>query len=186
MRTSFLPEIHVRPVPSNASYPSIFALKLVDIVPASVNDRTSDIVGATLQSFLEYEEGESLAIVEKLWMELNTHGLAAAGTAASMEALRNDQVDVLVLAKTYQPGSGWACPTSGAWDVNGPQPEGCPKCGNRSPRAFDVKEEMVRLADQAGCGVEVVEHSDRLLQLGGAACLCVQTAGGTVLCCRMK
>jgi hypothetical protein len=151
--------------------PKHLALKLVDVVPACAGDRTSDIVAATLQSFLEYEESESLAIVDKLWGELNTHGLAAAGTAASMDALRNDQVDVLVLARTYQPGSGWACRTCGVFDFNGPQSNGCAKCGNRSLRVFDVKEEMVRLAERFGGGVEVVEHSDRLLQLGGAACL---------------
>jgi len=38
-------------------------------------------------------------------------------------------------------------------------------------RQFDIKEEMVRLAEQAGCGVEVVEHSDALMQLGGVGCL---------------
>lgn len=151
--------------------PKHLALKLVDVVPASAGDHTSDIVAATLQSFLEYEEGESLAVVDKLWRELNTNGLAAAGTAASLDALRNDQVDVLALAKTYQPGSGWVCRTCGMLDVNSPQPDGCPECGNRSLRCFDVKEEMVRMAERAGCGVEVVEHSDRLLQLGGAACL---------------
>ena len=151
--------------------PKHLALNLVDVVPASAGDHTADIVAATLQSFLEYEEGESLAIVDKLWRELNTHGLAVAGTAASMDALRSDQVDVLVLAKTNQPGSGWACRACGVLDVNTPQPDSCPKCGNRSLRSFDVKEEMVRVAERAGCGVEVVEHSDRLLQLGGAACL---------------
>jgi rubrerythrin len=151
--------------------PKHLALKLIDVVPASGGDHTSDIVAATLQSFLEYEEGESLAMVDKLWRELNTHGLAAAGTAASMDALRNDQVDVLVLAKTYQPGSGWACRACGVLDINSPQPDGCPKCRNRSLRSFDVKEEMVRMAERGGCGVEVVDHSDRLLQLGGAACL---------------
>lgn len=151
--------------------PKHLALKLIDVFPTSAGNRTSDVVAATLQSFLEYEEGESLAIVDKLWRELNTHGLAAAGTAASLDALRNDQVDVLVLAKTYQPKSGWVCRTCGVLEVNSPQPDGCPECGSPSLRPFDVKEEMVRMAERAGSCVEVVEHSDRLLQLGGAACL---------------
>lgn len=151
--------------------PKHLSVKLIDVVPASACDRTSDIVAATLQSFLEYEESESLAMVDRLWRELNTQGLAAAGTSASMEALRNKQVDVLILAKAYQPGPGWECRTCGVLDVEGPQPDDCPKCRNRSLRTFDIKEEMVRLAEQAECGVEVVEHSDRLLRLGGAACL---------------
>jgi peptide subunit release factor 1 (eRF1) len=135
------------------------------------NDRTPDIVATTLQSFTEYEETESLTIVDQVLRELNTHGLATSGTSACMEALRNHQVDVLILAKTYQRGPGWACRTCSALDSQTPKPDRCPRCRGSSLREFDVKEEMVRLAQRAGSEVEVVEHSDRLLQLGNAACL---------------
>jgi hypothetical protein len=30
---------------------------------------------------------------------------------------------------------------------------------------------MVRLAEQTGCGVEVVNHSDALMRFGGVGCL---------------
>jgi stalled ribosome rescue protein Dom34 len=35
----------------------------------------------------------------------------------------------------------------------------------------DVKEELVRWAEQARCKIEVVNHSDVLMQLGGVGCL---------------
>ena len=38
-------------------------------------------------------------------------------------------------------------------------------------REFDIREEMVRLAGRLECGIEVVEHSDVLMNLGGVGCL---------------
>jgi hypothetical protein len=38
-------------------------------------------------------------------------------------------------------------------------------------RGFDLKEEMVRLAERSACHVEAVLHSDALARLGGVGCL---------------
>jgi len=141
----------------------------VDIVPASDYDRTKDVVAATLVSFIEQEERESLAVVDKLLNEVNTHGLAVAGTRASFEALRQGQVDVLVLAQAYKADSGWTCGACGATEVERPAPNACSQCGERL-RELNVKEEMVRMAEQTGSGVEVVGR-DALLRLGGVGCL---------------
>src|SRR5450756_1912519 len=46
--------------------PKHLKAKLVDVVSDNANDRVSDVVAATLQSFLEHEEGESLQVVEQL------------------------------------------------------------------------------------------------------------------------
>ena len=68
--------------------PKRLACKLIDVVHASTNDRTSDVVAATLASFIEEEQQESLAAVERLQKEICTHGLAVAGSRASLQALR--------------------------------------------------------------------------------------------------
>ena len=151
--------------------PNHLAAKVVDIVPASGYDRTKDVVAATLVSFIEQEERESLAVVDKLLKEVNTHGLAVAGTRASFEALRQGQADVLVLAKAYEPDSGWACGACGATEIERPAPNTCSQCGARRIREFNVKEELVRMAEQMESGVEVVNHSDALMRLGGVGCL---------------
>ena len=151
--------------------PSHLAAKVVDIVPASEYDRTKDVVAATLVSFIEQEERESLAVVDKLQQERNTHGLAVAGTRASFEALRQGQVDVLVLAKAYEADSGWTCGACGATEVERPAPNTCLQCGQRRIRELNLKEEMVRMAEQMDSGVEVENHSDVLMRLGGVGCL---------------
>ena len=151
--------------------PRHLVAKVVDIVPASDYDPTSDVVAATLASFLEQEERESALMVDKLQQEISTHGLAVAGTRASLEALRQGQVDVLLLARAYEPDSGWTCGACGAAEVERPAPNVCLQCGARKIQELNVKEELVRIAERIGSGVEVVNHSDVLMRLGDVGCL---------------
>jgi rubrerythrin len=145
--------------------------KVVDSIPAGAGDRVSDVVALTLQAFLEHEEQDSQAITERLITQIHTHGLAVAGTRVSMEAIRAGQADFVVVVKSYDPGSGWECRTCGRFDPDTPRPDQCPVCGDRRTREFDTREELVRLAQQQDVGVEVVEHNDVLMSLGGVGCL---------------
>jgi protein required for attachment to host cells len=151
--------------------PKSLAAKLVDVVPASANDRVSEVVAATLESFLEHEELDSQAIAERLVSQIQTHGLAVAGTHACLRALKTGQVDVLVISKDFHPGSGWECGRCGRIDTQPVRPDACAECRNRHLREFEIRGELVRLAGQLGCGIEVVEHCDALMNLGGVGCL---------------
>ncbi len=151
--------------------PKHLAAKLVDIVPAASNGPNESVVAATLRVFLEHEERESVSMVDQLLTRIHTNGLAVAGTAASMRALKGGQADALVLAKKYQPGAGWECRKCGESRIAASRPPACPACGNVFLRAFDGKEEMVRMAERQACRIEVVEHSDALERLGGVGCL---------------
>ena len=73
--------------------------KLIDTVVATPKDNISDVVAVTLSQFIEQEEQESLVLVETLYREIRTGGLALVGPDACREALERDQVDVLVLAR---------------------------------------------------------------------------------------
>ena len=151
--------------------PKHIANRLVDVVPASDRDRLSDIVASTLQAFLEHEELESQAIAESLTQQIHAHGLAVAGTSATLDALRKGQADSLVVAKAYDPGWGWECRRCGHSTIE-PAPQSvCPACRRDALRQFDIKAEIVRLAEVSDCEVEVVEHSDVLMALGGVGCL---------------
>jgi len=145
--------------------------KLVDAVPAGPTDHVSDIVASTLQAFLEHEELESQALAEKLITQIRTHGLAVAGTHATVEALKAGQADFLVVVKSYDPGQGWECRGCGKMELELPPPNTCPACRTGRLRVFDIRGELVRLAEQQQVGVEVVEHNDALMSLGGVGCL---------------
>jgi peptide subunit release factor 1 (eRF1) len=144
---------------------------LIDVVPASANDGTGDVVAATLASFIEQEQQESLAAVDRLLKEICRHGLAVAGSKASLRALKRRQVDLLVLASEYVPEPAWVCVACDSAGLQQSPPAACPSCGSPKTRELNVKEELVRLAELAGCGVEIVHDSETLMRLGGVGCL---------------
>lgn len=151
--------------------PSHLQKKLVDIVTASGGASLSDVVQATLSSFVEAEEQESRTTVANLVHQLRTGGLAVVGTGPSYRALRGGRVDMLVLSKEYEPGPCRSCDNCGHIDVESVRPDTCPECGGRAFRRFNIKEEMARTAAACDCPVEVVEQSDELIHLGGVGCL---------------
>lgn len=151
--------------------PKNLAAKLVDVVPASARDRVSAVVAATLQRFQEHEELDSQAIAARLVTQIHTHGLAVAGARASLQALKADQADFLVIVRNYDLGLGWECRRCGKLETEMPRPDACPACRYLLLRRFEIRGELVRLAERLGCGVEVVEHSDALVRLGGVGCL---------------
>jgi len=125
----------------------------------------------TLASFIEHEEHESRSVVERLIEGLRSQNLAVAGSSATLDALRWGEVDTLVMASDYQPDPGWTCIACRATGTEPPETSVCPQCGNLSARSMDVRETLLRLADQLERPVEVVEHSDALMSLGGVGCL---------------
>lgn len=145
--------------------------RLVDIVPASNAAQWPDVVEATLSAFIEAEEQEARTIVGNLIHQLRTGGLAVVGTGRSVCALWRGRADVLVLSKEYDPGSGWSCEQCGHPDVESQLPDACSNCNARAFRRFNIKEQMVRWAEEADCTVEVVNLSDELNLLGGVGCL---------------
>ncbi len=145
--------------------------KLVDIVPADAGDQQSDVVMATLASFICHEEQESRSVADRLIEGLRRQNLAVAGSAATLDALRWADVDTLVMARDYQPDPGWECASCKAAGTETPDTATCSHCGEAAVRPLDLKEKLLRLAGQLECPVEVVEKADVLLSLGGVGCL---------------
>jgi hypothetical protein len=151
--------------------PSDLMEKLVDMVAVSKCDLKSDVVMATLSSFIAHEEQESQSITECLIEGLRSQNLAVAGTTTTLEALRWGKVDTLVMASGYQPDPGWTCTECRAIGAEASVTSVCPQCGKPTMRPLDVREEILRLAGQAERPVEIVEQSDALMSLGGVGCL---------------
>lgn len=145
--------------------------KLTDTIAASPREKISDIVASTISSFIVREEMESLAMVDQLQRELNTGGLAVAGTGETLNALAWGQADVLIVAKNYEPHAAWRCADCGMQSDRIAQPQRCPQCEGTNVHAQNLKEEMLRLAEKHGVKVEIVMQSDLLQQLGGVGCL---------------
>ena len=151
--------------------PKRLAEKLIETLVASDNHKISDVVTATLDSFIQKEEKESQAMPDHLMREINTNGLAVVGTAKVLNALTLGQVDVLLLTSGYVPDPGWLCTACGAMEVNHVKPDACAYCEGKEIRETNVKEEMVRMAEQSGCRIEIVNQSEVLTRFGGVGCL---------------
>ncbi len=150
--------------------PKHLASKLVDVVPASSRMPVADVVRATIAAFVEAEERESRSVAERLDRQLRTGGLAVSGTGPTLDALRSERADTLVLASDYSPGRGWACTECGRM-AEGAVPTACPDCAATAIQEIDIREAVVRLAEQQGRPVEVVNESAALQRRGGVGCL---------------
>jgi len=151
--------------------PKAVTAKLIDTIPFAGRHAQEDVVAATLSSFVEWEEQDSQAVAERFIRGIRTQGLAAAGAAACLGALRQRQVDVLLLAQDQELEPGWRCAACGAMRIEPKAPAACPECGKAGPRTMDTAAELVRLAGQQDCAVEMVAHCDPLMALGGVGCL---------------
>ncbi len=128
--------------------PDKLAEKLVDVIPATERDQQTDVVLATLSSFIEHEEQESQSTAERLIEGLRSQNLAVAGSAATLDALRLGEVDTLVMVSDYQPDPGWTCTACRAIGTEAPETSLCPQCDKHAVRPLDVREALLRLAGQ--------------------------------------
>ena len=148
-----------------ARLPKRLLNKLIDTVPMPGATASEEAVLATLVSFAEHEQQESIEAANLLLDELRRGSLSVAGTAAVIEAFGLGQVDCLIIAEAYVSPEGWICHNCQTAAV-GALPAACPGCGDRSVCEADFKEELVRLAEKSGCAIEIVRDSDVLLDIG--------------------
>ena len=154
-----------------AALPQHLREKLIDVVRVSTEAGTSDVVRATIGSFIEHEQRESHTVVEQFVKEIHSDGLAVIGTEACLQALQWGQVDTLLLNGGYKPELGWTCNDCGRMRVSKNEPVVCKECGASTLREFNIKEEMVRLAERNSSTIETVKESEILNELGGVGCL---------------
>ena len=96
------------------------------------------------------EQEKSDAVAAALADQFCADGLTVAGSAATIEALQRDQVDLLVLAEGYRAEPGLCCETCGLIHARQDKTTTCSTCGSSDLRDLDMREEMVRLAIQYG------------------------------------
>jgi peptide subunit release factor 1 (eRF1) len=152
------------------SMPKRLSSMVVSTMRASDKVKTTELVSSTLVVFEEYQEKESLDVVSRLGFEIGTKGTAVKGTQACVHALRNSQARTLVLSQTYDPGTAMSCRSCNEFLFDNSN-SSCPKYGQSNLREISLKEEIVRLAEQNRCAIEIVKSSDAMSAFGGVGCL---------------
>lgn len=151
--------------------PRRLASRILDTVPACGSDALMDIVRAAAFSFAEHEEEESAAMVEWLCEGLGRDGWAVAGLEASWEVLSKGLAECLILDEHFCPEPGYECNVCGGRLPPGSPRSACLSCGSGLCVPYDEREAMVRAAVLGGAHIEIVNHSDALMRLGGVGCL---------------
>ncbi len=147
------------------------------------NEHTENAPGARVAQLLAERVGDTVARLQfsgdrpsRLFSENNgSRGeVAPSGVrelvAGKLEALRRGQVDILLLASEYSPSAQQTCGECGA-GITLTRHSTCPECGSGQLRPANLREELIRLAEQNGAEIEIVHQSDFLMELGGIGCL---------------
>lgn len=157
--------------------PRRLAVRVLDTIPAIESDAIMDVVQAAAMSFTEREEEESSALVALLYEELESEGRAAAGLDAAMEAVSDGTAEMVLIDSRFVPPPRRNCLRCDRSSPDSGGPFICPHCAAAPCLPADDREALVRAAIGAGVHVEIVNHSDALMRLGGVGCLLRQTPG---------
>lgn len=151
--------------------PRRLAALIWDAIPAHDADALMDVIQAASLSFAEREEEESAAMVERLCEGLGRDGWAVAGTAAAHKALKDGSAAALILDERFVPEPVRQCVDCGRFSTPVSPLFLCPICGAGLCLPRDEREALVRAAVFSGVHVEIVNHSDALMRLGGVGCI---------------
>lgn len=131
---------------------------VVETIHMDMTASESDILEATLPIVTRVEREREEVYVQRLEDAIGMDARGAKGQADTLRALQNGQVDVLLMADTFE-GDGWADYSMHAFGV-GDVPTQHPLGGDASALAhIDLREEMVRLAVMTDAEVDII-HSD--------------------------
>jgi len=137
--------------------------KVVDTINIDFDEAESRLVSTAEEIVLKDEKEISDKNVSKLKEEILRNGLAVYGLKETGDAVRNGQVELLILSKGYKI-RGWICEKCQAVDAGAANK--CPYCGSRTSEV-DVIEEIIEFAERAGTKIEFVENNPVLNGLGG-------------------
>ena len=97
------------------------------------------------------------------------------GDRGDAKGTRQNQVDVLVITKSYQAEFGWSCKPVQHWRL-AKLPPSLRNCNGFLFRGVDLREEMVRLAEQQSAQVEVVMQKIHWRNLADRCALALSNA----------
>jgi len=133
---------------------------VVDIIDIDINDEV-ELVKKSKHIISEKEELKSQEAVKLLKAEILKDGLAAYGIKETLDAVRNGQVELLLVEKNYTP-RGWIC--ENCQIVKEGIQRLCPCCGKKTSEV-DIIEEILEFAERTDAGVEFTDDKE-LANLG--------------------
>lgn len=134
--------------------------RIVEIIDVGI-DEEKELMKESINLIAEREKQQSYAAVQQLKSEILKDGLATYGIKDTLQAVKNGQVELLLIEKDYKP-RGWICEHCQVVD-EGVQTT-CPYCGNKTSEV-DVIEEILEFAERTDAGIEFTDDEE-LVKLG--------------------
>jgi len=133
---------------------------VVDIIDIDI-DGEVELVKKSKHIISEKEELKSQEAVKLLKAEILKDGLVAYGIKETLDAVRNGQVELLLVEKNYTP-RGWIC--ENCQIVKEGIQRTCPCCGKKTSEV-DIIEEILEFAERTDADVEFTDDKE-LANLG--------------------
>jgi len=135
--------------------PKALEEKIVDVIDVNVEDE-SKLLKQSFNLISEKEKEKSSDAVQHLKEEILKDGLAVYGVNETLEAVKNGQVELLIIEKDFKP-RGWICEHCQV--VKEGSSKICPYCGNKTSEV-DVLEEILEFAERTDAEIEFTDDEE--------------------------
>jgi peptide subunit release factor 1 (eRF1) len=139
--------------------------RVADVLSLDLGADERVVLRELLRGLEEIEREKEETLVRETLEAGLAGGLGAIGLHEALDAVNRDAVRVLILLRGFG-AKGWRCASCGALGVE--TRLGCPYCESQLATC-DLGARMVEKVLAAGGGVESVERSERLAEVGGVA-----------------
>jgi peptide chain release factor subunit 1 len=129
--------------------------RIVDIVDISIEDENK-LLKKSIQLISEKEQRQSSEAVIQLKQEILKDGLAVYGLVETLDAVKNGQVDLLIIEKDYKK-RGWIC--EHCQIVKEGKNKNCPYCNNKTSEV-DIIEEILEFAERTKANIEFTDDEE--------------------------
>lgn len=135
--------------------PKVLKDRIIDTIDIGVEDENK-LLKYSLDIMSEKEQERSVEAVKHLKEEILRNGLAVYGINETLHAVKNGQVELLIIKKDFKP-KGWICEHCQV--VGEGTKKICPYCGNRTSEV-DVLEEILEFAERTDAKVEFTDDEE--------------------------
>lgn len=128
---------------------------LVETIDVNIDDE-KELLKESIHLVSEKEKQKSHEAVQRLKQEILKDGLAAYGIEETMDAVKNGQVELLIIEKDCKL-PGWICEHCQL--VKQGTNETCPYCGKKTSKV-DILEEILEFAERTDAEIEFTDDEE--------------------------
>ncbi|KYK32666.1 MAG: hypothetical protein AYK22_07115 [Thermoplasmatales archaeon SG8-52-3] len=129
--------------------------KVVDVIDISIEDEKK-LLKESFELIANREQTKGYDAVQRLKQEILKDGLAVYGLSETLDAVKNGQIDLLIIEKDYRM-KGWICENCQV--VEKGIKKVCPYCKNKTSEV-DVIEEILEFAERTDANIEFTDSKE--------------------------